>query len=207
MTSNSRVKGERPRRRRRGLKIVGGITVVVVLGWLIYATVNIVNPPQGESQTRSDAVVSLAPQQNRLPLAEQLIADGVADTLVISYFDHDPMNNSAAASADVAPLSTYCEPEANEGVLCFTPKENATIGEAQALADIAKEHSWDSLTVVTDGFHAFRTRFIFDQCLGDHLEVNVVYADKDLSASEWAWHVVYENAAFLKAAWQTATRC
>lgn len=207
MTSNSMGRGERRRPRRRGIKIVSSVTAVVVIGWLLYASLNILNPTQGDTQARSDVVVSLAPQENRLPLAKQLVSDGVADTLVVSYFAHDPMNNIAAASEDVAPLSTYCEPEATDGVLCFTPEEDATIGEVHALADMAKEHSWESLTVVTDGFHTFRTRFIFDQCLGDDLEINVVFADGELSVSQQIWHVVYENAAFLKAAWQTATRC
>lgn len=207
MALSSRVKGNRPAPKRRGLKVVSFAIVVAAVGWLVYATVNIVSPSSDELQTSSDAVVSLAPQQNRLPLAKQLIADGVADTLVISYFAHDPMNNVAETAGETQPLSSYCELERADGVLCFTPEEDATIGEAHALEDIASKHSWNSLTVVTDSFHSFRTRFILKQCLSDEIDVNVVFAEPDLSTSQWVWHIVYENAAFLKAAWQTATRC
>lgn len=207
MTSNSRLPGERSRPRRRGLKIFGGVMAAVVIGWLIYATVNILSPSQGQLQTQSDAVVSLAPQHARLPLAQQLVSEGVADTLVISYFAHDPMNHDPEASEDAVPLSAYCGSDPADGVICFTPEEDATIGEVAALADMAKEQSWSSLTVVTDEFHTFRTRFIFEQCLGDDLAVNVVFTELDLGLSERARYVVYENAAFLKAAWQTVTRC
>lgn len=41
------------------------------------------SPSQGELQARSDAVVSLAQQSFRLPLAEQLVDEDVADTLVL----------------------------------------------------------------------------------------------------------------------------
>lgn len=207
MASRSETAAKHPRRRGRALKIIGGVTVVVLIGWLIYASVNIVAPSQGDRQAQSDAVVSLAPQEERLPTAQQLVADGVADTLLISYFGHDPMNNIAASTDGLMPLSNYCEPGEEPEIVCFTPEEDATIGEAYAVANIAKERSWTSLTLVTDPFHAFRTRFIFNQCLGDDFQVNVVYPERDLSFTQWAWHVVYENAAFVKAAWQTATRC
>src|SRR5690625_7935580 len=98
MTSKSVQAAERPRRRRRAWKIVGGVTAVVLVGWLVYASVNIVAPRQGNLQAQSDAVVSLAPQEQRLPTAQQLIADDVAGTLLISYFGHDPMNNDAAST-------------------------------------------------------------------------------------------------------------
>lgn len=189
------------------MKIASGVVSAVLIGWFIYATVNILNPSQGELQTRSDAVVSLAPQSHRLPTARQLIGNGVADTLVISYFDHDPLNFGSGASGDALPLQAYCESEASYEIVCFTPEENATIGEAYAIAGMATEQSWHSLTVVTDTTHAFRTRFIFDRCLGDDFDVNVVVVERELTASEKAWHVVYENAAFFKAAGQATWRC
>lgn len=207
MTSKSVQAAEHPRRRRRAWKIVGGVTAVVLVGWLVYASVNIVAPRQGNLQAQSDAVVSLAPQEQRLPTAQQLIADDVAGTLLISYFGHDPMNNIAASADGLMPLANYCEPGEKPEIVCFTPEEDATIGEASAIAEIAKENSWTSLTLVTDPFHAFRTRFIFSQCLGTDLDINVVFAERDLSVAQWSWYVVYENAAFLKALWQTATRC
>lgn len=206
MTS-SKTTSPQIQRSRRGLKVVAGVATALLAGWVVFASVNIVSPVQGELQSRGDAVVSLAPQSHRLPLAEQLVEGGNADTLVISYFPGDVAIGNAGAGESRVPVSDYCEPAGREGILCFTPEENATIGEAYAIRDIAQAESWDSLTVVTDQYHAFRTRFILEQCLGEDVDVNVVFSERDLSAARWGWHIVYENVAFLKAVFQTTLRC
>lgn len=207
MTSRSKDAAESSKPRRLSLKVAGGVVGALVLGWLIYATVNILHPAQGNLDARSDAVVSLAPQFHRLPVAQELIQAGVADTLVISYFDHDPLNFDLDASVGSMPLQDYCEAEASFEIVCFTPEENATIGEAYAVAEMGVERSWESLTVVTDTTHVFRTRYILDRCLGASFDTNVVVAERELDASEVAWHTMYENAAFIKAVWQAAWRC
>jgi hypothetical protein len=193
--------------RRLGIKIFGGLVAILLFGWFVYASINILNPPQDISQSRADAVVSLAPQSQRLPVAQQLIADGVADTLVISYFDHDSMNYEPETSNATMWLQSYCESEAEYEIVCFTPEEDATIGEAYGIAAMAHERTWESLTVVTDTTHVFRTRFLMDECLGEQFDVNVVVAERELDASAKAWYVIYENAAFVKAFWQAALRC
>ena len=165
------------------------------------------SPSQGDVHSHSDAVVSLAPQAHRLPLAEQLVGEEVADTLVISYFPDDVSRGGSGAADDPVPVSNYCESGGREGIKCFTPEEAATIGEVYSISEMVAAESWDSLTVVTDDYHAFRTRFIFDQCLGDEVDVNVVFSDRDLNVAQWGYHLVYENAAFLKAALQTTFRC
>src|SRR5699024_7197634 len=113
----------------------------------------------------------------------------------------------SGAADDPVPVSNYCESGGREGIVCFTPEEAATIGEAYSISEMVAAESWDSLTVVTDEYHAFRTRFIFDQCLGGDIDVNVVFSERDLSVAQWGFHIVYESAAFLKAAWQTTFRC
>ena len=80
MTSHGSVAKGRPRPKYLGIKLVGAAVAVVLIGWLIYATVNILHPTQGELQGRSDAVVSLAPQTHRLSTAQELISDGMAET-------------------------------------------------------------------------------------------------------------------------------
>lgn len=207
MTSNALGTTKRSRSRLLGWKIAAWVLGAALVGWLVYATLNILNPSQGDVQVRSDAVVSLAPQTYRLPTAQELVSDGVADTLVISYFDHDPLNFSSEGSSADMQLKAYCEAEAAYDIICFTPEENATIGEAYAIAEIAGEQSWESLTVVTDPTHVFRTRFILDRCLGGNHDLNVVVADREHSAPEKAWRIVYENAAFVKAVWQVTWRC
>jgi len=207
MTASSTRTRPQTQRTRGSLKIVGGLLVALLAVWVLFASINIVSPSQGELQTRSDAVVSLAPQAHRLPLAEQLVEEEVADTLVISYFPDDVSRGGSGAADYPVPVSNYCESGGREGIVCFTPEEAATIGEAYSISEMVAAESWDSLTVVTDEYHAFRTRFIFDRCLGEEVDVNVVFADRDLSVGQWGYHLVYENAAFLKAALQTAVRC
>lgn len=207
MTASSTRKRPQTQRTRGSLKIVGGLLVALLAVWVLFASIHIVSPSQGELQTRSDAVVSLAPQAHRLPLAEQLVEEEVADTLVISYFLDDVSRGGSGAADDPVPVSNYCESGGREGSVCFTPEEAATIGEAYSISEMVAAESWNSLTVVTSEYHAFRTRFIFDQCLGDEVDVNVVFAERDLSVAQWGFHVVYENVAFLKAAWQTTFRC
>lgn len=191
----------------RGLKVVGTVVAALLVGWVVFASLNIVSPTQGDLRTRSNAVVSLALRAHRLSPGEQLVDDRNGDTPVISYFPDDVSLTGAGANEFGVPVSDYCESNGREGILCFPPEKNATIGEAYAIRDIAQEESWDSLINVTDQYHAFRTRFIFEQCLGDDVEVNVVFSGRDLSAAQWGWHIAYENLAFLKAVFQTTFRC
>jgi len=189
--------------RRRGLKFAVGVAAVLVAGWFVYATVKIVSPAQGDLNKRVDAVVSLAPQYYRLPMAQQLVSDGVADTLAVSYFDHDTSKIPVDGTNEPVPLAQHCE---LDHVVCFRPAD-ATAGEADALAEIARDESWTSLTVVTNQHHVFRTRFIFERCVGDEVDINVVYAQRDYGLGETARRVVYENAAFFKALYDVTFRC
>lgn len=168
---------------------------------------NVLFPSQGELQTHSDAVVSLAPQYHRLATAERLLEAGHADTLVISYFAGDASSDGSGGLDAQVPVSDYCEDGGRDGIVCLTPEEVATIGEASTVGTIASAESWNSLTVVTRKSHAFRARYIFEHCLGADIDVNFVYSDPDLSAAQWVWNIAYENAAFVKAVLQTGTGC
>lgn len=146
MTASATRTRPRTKRTRRSLKVVGGLTAALLAGWVFFASMNIVSPSQGELQSRSDAVVSLAPQTYRLPMAEQLVEDGAADTLVISYFPGDVSGGGSDTADDRVPVSSYCQAGGREDILCFTPEEGTTIGEAYSIADIVAAESWDSLT-------------------------------------------------------------
>lgn len=177
----------------------------LLIAWLLIVTAKIVVPTQGAVHDRSNAVVSLAPQHHRLGAAEQLIAADHAEILAISYFEGDK-RGVAPGETDTVPVSNYCDAAENQNV-CFTPDEVSTIGEAFSVREIAQDESWDSVTVVTSRTHAFRAGYIFERRLGPEIDVDLVYADPDLNAAQWAWHIAYENAALVKALWQTGTRC
>src|SRR5699024_11724553 len=130
MTASSTRTRPQTQRTRGSLKIFGGLLVALLAVWVLFASIHIVSPSQGELQSRSDAVVSLAPQSHRLPLAEQLVEDGNAETLVISYFPGDVSGGGSGAAETRVPVSDYCETAGREGILCFTPEESGTIGVA-----------------------------------------------------------------------------
>lgn len=181
--------------------------VAVVVCWLIFISVNIVFPAQGRSDSGVDAMVSLAPQFNRLPTAMRLVEETDQSVLLISYFPHDPYMDDAVPLGESPAFDAYCADAEDDRLSCFTPEDASTLGEASAIRDVAQRESWDSVTVVTSKYHVFRTRHIFQRCLGSDIDVNVVYSEPDLSATQWLWHIAYENAAYPKALFDTTFRC
>lgn len=192
------------KKRKQRIVIWAGLALVAL--WIIYVSTNVLFPSQGEVHGRSDAVVSLAPQYHRLHTATQLMNTGHAETLAVSHF-HDDVGISESDPTNQVSVTDYCETHNGDGVICFTPEEIATIGEAFEIRDIASRESWETLTVVTSRTHAFRAHHIFDHCVGENVRVNLVHSDPEFNCFQWAWHLAYENAAFIKALWQTGTRC
>ena len=191
----------------RKLKILSGITATLVIGWLLFVSLNVMYPSQGDLESPRDAVVSLSPQDYRLPLAEEVFANTGTNTLVISYVEP-----GAGRFGDYAPplpeaVVEYCDVDTPEDVVCLTPVEISTIGEAFAVNDLAKEQSLDSITVVTSKWHTFRTRFLFSQCIDDDVDVNFVYPESDMTTKQWAAYLAYENAAIFKALYEGLVRC
>ncbi|HEY4536677.1 MAG TPA: hypothetical protein VIG71_12015 [Enteractinococcus sp.] len=186
---------------------ISGIIVTLAIGWLLFVTLNVLYPRQGDLESPRNAVVSLSPQHYRLPLAEEVIANTNTPTLVISYVE--PGRGRFGAYAPPLPdeVVEYCELATPKNVVCFTPDEISTIGEAFTVNDLAEQESWDSITVVTSKYHTFRTRFLFSQCIDKDVDVNIVYPDPDMSAEQWGWHLAYENAAFVKALYEGVFRC
>ena len=193
--------------RKHPLKLLTRVGLAIIAAWIAVVSAKVMFPAQGEIHEGSDAVVSLAPQHHRLYTATRLIEVGQTDTLVVSHFDGDLAFSDAGQQVDRASVTDYCDTHEGDGVICFTPDEVATIGEAFTVRDIAAQHSWESLTVVTSRYHAFRAHYIFEQCVGDDVDVNLVHADPGYNVLQWAWHLAYENAAFIKALWQTTIRC
>lgn len=189
----------------RAFLIALAVLVIVGLIWIIYATTRILFPGHGDIES-ADAVVSLAPSSDRLPLALELYEAGAGGALVVS-------TSARAEPADVSAGEResreyrLCVENLDPNIQCFVASPNTTLGEALSVRDLAAEHSWKSVTVVTSKYHAFRTGFIFRQCLGPEIEVNVVYAESGLGKRDWVFHIAYENAAFVKALFETRAHC
>jgi uncharacterized SAM-binding protein YcdF (DUF218 family) len=147
--------------------------------WLIAATALFVWPhDDGPIGGRADAVVSLAGSASRLPVAERLVAGGVAPVLAVSL-DGSP-NNRESEKLCRAPRPR---------LVCFRADPISTRGEARALARLAREHGWDDVVVVTSDFHVFRARLILERCFGERLRLE----DAPSSLLWRPWHMATES--------------
>jgi uncharacterized SAM-binding protein YcdF (DUF218 family) len=155
-----------------------GAALVAV--WLAVAAALFVWPHDDEPIAgRADAVVSLAGSKARLPVAQQLVRDGVAPTLVGSY---EPELGDDAAQR-------VCE-RPGDGVVCFRADPSSTQGEARAIARLARERRWDDLVLVTSDFHVFRARMIVERCYAGRLR----FAEAPSSRLWLPWQLVKESA-------------
>ena len=69
------------------LKVFIRAAVVLLVAWVLFFSGGVVFPVQGEVEARSDAVVSLAPQEHRLFTALQVAEADDPEALLISHFD------------------------------------------------------------------------------------------------------------------------
>lgn len=125
------------------------LVVVAVLLLAVPATVFVlfVRPPTGDVG-QVDAVVALAGGQGeRLRAARELVDDGAAPVLALSYGP-----------------SALCESDQPFEVICFVPEPSTTAGEARRIGELADEHGWESIAVVTSTHHLPRSRVVVGQC-------------------------------------------
>lgn len=109
---------------------------------------------------KADAVMVLAGEKRRLPIALDLVERGVAPVLVISD-GLDPRWTRANR------LCRFGDPAR---IVCVRPEPYSTRGEARLAARLAQERRWDSLVVVTSRFHLFRARLLFERCFRGRLD-------------------------------------
>jgi uncharacterized SAM-binding protein YcdF (DUF218 family) len=104
----------------------------------------------------ADAVLVLAGNSRRLPVALELVGSGVAPVLVVSVdtSGRDPGRDRLCATGlDHAELR------------CLVADPYSTRGEARLLAGLVRERGWETVVVVSSRYHLFRARQIFERCL------------------------------------------
>lgn len=132
---------------------------LVLVAALAVASVPLFILYDDDEVTRADAVVVLAGEKRRLPVALELIERGVAPVLVISD-GLDPRWTQA---------NRLCRFGGPVKVVCARPDPYSTRGEAQLVARLARERGWDSAVVVSSRFHLFRARMLFERCFDGKL--------------------------------------
>ncbi|WP_062388007.1 YdcF family protein [Demequina iriomotensis] len=163
--------------------------LATALGWPFY-----VAPAHDEPRDVDAVYVIGPPTDERIALAEGMVRDGLADTLVVSLGE-DPVERSQRPAAVRA-----CEEPQDFAVLCSEPDPFATRGEARWLRDLADEHGWDAVAVVTTTPHLTRTRVIMERCWDGDLAY--IDSEERLWPWQWAYQYAYQTAAFAKVAAQ-----
>ncbi|ORV34876.1 hypothetical protein AWB99_01945 [Mycolicibacterium confluentis] len=148
--------------------------------------------PTTDALRPADAVLILGgPGYARYPFGLELAAEGWAPMVVISNPNgaRDPW------------LTEYCAaPHTNPAVQCFAPDPPTTRGEGAMLRQMADEHGWRRVIVVTFRPHISRARFILERCFAG--ELVMAASPTHLSAWEWASEYAYQSAGFARAVLQ-----
>ena len=171
----------------KALKRATAVVAVLAVGWAV-ATIPLFFFPIQERPSHADAIVVLSgAAYERLPVGQQLYDEGSADVLVVS-------DTGAAGNADAGIL---CGTEMDPGIICFSPKERSTRGEARSIGKLAKAHGWTSIIVVTSTYHLRRATTLMDQATG--IDVFGVASEPTISSTEWMWHLVHESVGLVDA--------
>ena len=155
------------------------------------------NRPHIDPLAKADAIVVLGGEwDNRVAYGLDLARSGYADTVVLSdsYIGH--REDMRRACEDPIPGVT---------VICFTPQPYTTRGEAIFTSELAAEHHWSHVIVVSWNYHMVRARYIFSQCFAGGITMRPVPRTYDkLGVLKWSWIYAYQYAALAKA---TIMRC
>lgn len=136
------------------------------------------SPWETGAPAKADVVVVLSGGRERLPPALTLIRRGVAKTLAIS----------SVSRTNPWPLGHYiCSKRRYAGarVLCFDAVPYSTRGEAETVEQLALEHHWSRVVVVTSDFHVTRAYVLFRRCYSGRLWLVGVRRDWWKLPLEW----------------------
>jgi uncharacterized SAM-binding protein YcdF (DUF218 family) len=153
------------RSRRHPALLALGAGAIVLVGLLIANLVCFVWPSTGKLQ-HADAVVVLAGGDGeRLDRGFELVRAGVAPTLVASTGPRALCNSSQPFE-----------------VLCFTPSPETTRGEAEAIGQLARQHGWTRIVLVTSTYHMLRAKLLVDRCYAGTIEAAPAEPDQGIVA-------------------------
>ncbi|MET3811881.1 YdcF family protein [Arthrobacter sp. UYEF3] len=167
----------------QGLAFALGAAVL----WLIVAVQLFVNvDPLSVHPT--DAVIMLGgASSERLPVAQRIQQELGAPVLVLSHTD-TPGNKVADEACNTAQFPS-------PGLVCFTPADYDTRGEAQAIRKLIAANGWKSITVVTSSYHLTRAGRLMEQCTT--ADVQMVASHPDFSPVQWLRRFVIETGGLI----------
>jgi uncharacterized SAM-binding protein YcdF (DUF218 family) len=127
--------------------------IVLGLGYVIGIPLFLRHGDDDSLPKGADAVVALAGSDNTLPAAQTLVGGGIAPTLVVSAERNG--NDKARARA--------CRAKSDD-VVCIYAGPYSSVGEAQAISQLAKRRNWDTVVLVTSDYETFRAERSFRRC-------------------------------------------
>ncbi|HET9254268.1 MAG TPA: hypothetical protein VFO16_03575 [Pseudonocardiaceae bacterium] len=80
-------------------------------------------------------------------------------------------------------------------ILCFHPDPDTTRGEAEYIGQLAAQHHWRSVALVTTPDQAWRARLRMTRCFGGDVYVSTT----PLPVLAWFWQIPYQWVATAKA--------
>jgi uncharacterized SAM-binding protein YcdF (DUF218 family) len=147
--------------KRRLLIVLGALAAA----WISASLILFVWPPaETGAPARADAVIVLSGSTRRLPPALALIRRRVAPVLALSSVSLTPKWKAARRLCRVGKYD-------GAPVLCFLAHPYSTRGEARAVAELAQQHGWRSIVVVSSTFHLTRTDLLFRRCYHGRLSL------------------------------------
>jgi uncharacterized SAM-binding protein YcdF (DUF218 family) len=163
----------------RWLRLAAAVLVLAALAAIGVALPVVVLPETRPVPGETDAVVLLAGGGGeRAAAAERVMPRGGSELLVVS----DGRRADGPGGSPRLP----CGRTAPEGyrILCVEPVPATTRGEARAVANLAAERGWESVTLLTSTYHVSRARLLFERCV--EADIEVVGATPDLGPAGWA---------------------
>lgn len=140
------------------------VVVILVLGAMGVLAASVLAVmilwPVTDDPRKANAVVVLSGDHGeRLGRAKELVAAGVAPTLVL------------AGAPDRTENLDMCAGRTSFDVVCLRPQPDNTRTEAAATAELARSRNWGALVVVTSTSHVARARLLFDRCFAGSVQV------------------------------------
>jgi uncharacterized SAM-binding protein YcdF (DUF218 family) len=175
------VRAHRPWSRRRRIA-VGVLALLMVLFSVTTARLYLW-PPLPPLPDHADAIIELGGPGNRDAAAIALARQGRAPVLVQSTTAGD-----AATGRCLSPMPGVT-------ILCFHADPNTTLGEARAIAALARQYGWRSVILVTSRDHAWRARLRVGRCFGGDIYVSMTGP----APLYWLRQIPYQWVATVKA--------
>lgn len=170
-------------KQRRRIWWILGATLILAVSWVAFSLL-VIQFPARVQPTTADAIIVLGqPDDDSLAKADDLLARGVSNRLILSTPFGEP---------------TVCsKPPEGVEVQCFVPNPSTTRGEAQEIGRLAGRNGWTNIVVITWPTHLSRSRWLIERCYGHTLQM--VATDSEMSLGARLTENLYQTAAFAKA--------